>query len=253
MIGRAEKSVRWFIVAGSHYPGGPIQAKPAQGSASGRRGTRTRRARRPVPFTLPGTLLVVLLVEEARDVERVAALATGGRRRLGMTLGAPGNARHALEQRAPLATGPRDARLIGAGPLIRLLGRRSDRIGLDRRRQDIVFLELQLVFLELDPACGRGAGRAARTDIDPWRRRRRTASTGAEALASGGVVSVGAGSGAGAGATGGAATGAEARGREVEKAKGFGAASLDAEIRGVVGVDAGGDHRDADLALRDRG
>ena len=65
-----------------------------------------------------------------------------------MALGAAGDARHALEQRAALAAGPGGTRLIGAGPLIGFLGRRRDRIGLHRRRQDIVFLELQLVFLE---------------------------------------------------------------------------------------------------------
>src|SRR5579864_6056890 len=91
-----------------------------------------------------------------------------------MTLGTPGNARHALEQSAALTAGPRGARLIAAGPLIRLIaGWRGDRVGLNRRRQDIVFLELQLFVLELHPARRRGGGGTARTNIDPRRRRRR--------------------------------------------------------------------------------
>src|SRR5215210_3654228 len=83
-------------------------------------------------------LLVVLPVEEARNVDRVAAEARF--LVVDLRLGrAASNVRHALEQ----GSSGRGGRLIG----FVLILRRSDRRSADRARQDVVGPEHQLIIL----------------------------------------------------------------------------------------------------------
>src|SRR5947209_5502292 len=90
-----------------------------------------------LPLKFVSALLVVLAVEEARDIDRLAAVV--GLALFNLRLGrATGDVRHALEQSS--ATTSARLRLV-------LILRRSDRRSADRRRQDVVAVEQQLIGL----------------------------------------------------------------------------------------------------------